>query len=95
VTRALNKVRSDPVAAWRQAQDALAAWGGALDDPQAPLVLFGDMPEGDLGAIAGSGEIPADLEIPPLDSLTHDAAFLAAVARAGAPELQALADYYR
>jgi hypothetical protein len=94
VKRALQAVRRDPVGAWREAQDALAAWGGPLDDPQAPLALFGDMPEGDLGLLGGSGEIPADLEIPALDTLAHDASFFAAVARSGSPELQALAAYY-
>ncbi|MFF5718858.1 hypothetical protein [Streptomyces buecherae] len=94
VRRALERVRADPVAAWRAAQDALASWGGPLDDPDAPLVLFGDMPEGDVGAFAAAGEVPSGLVIPPLDTLTHDAAFLAAVARAGVPELQHLAERY-
>ncbi len=52
------------------------------------------MPEGDLGVMAGSGEVPLDLQIPRLDSLTHDAAFFAAVARSGTAELQHLAAYY-
>jgi 5-methylthioadenosine/S-adenosylhomocysteine deaminase len=94
VRAALETVRNDPQAAWQGSLDALAAWGGALDDPEAPLALFGDMPEGDLGLLGASGEIPADLVIPPLQSLTHDAAFLAAVAAAGPPELQALRGYY-
>ncbi|MFE6775894.1 amidohydrolase family protein [Streptomyces sp. NPDC057702] len=95
VRRALERVRADPVAAWRGAQDALASWGGPLDDPDAPLVLFGDMPEGDVGAFAAAGEVPTGLRVPPLDTLTHDAAYFAAVARAGAPELQHLREYYR
>lgn len=94
VKRALEKVRDDPVAAWRASQDALAEWGGPLDDPDAPLVLFGDMPDGDLGAFGAAGEVPPDLVIPPLDPLTHDAAYFAAVARSGVPQLQHLADYY-
>lgn len=94
VRRALEKVRDDPVTAWQDAQEALAAWGGALDDPDAPLALFGDMPEGDLELMGASGEIPLDLEIPRLDSLTHDATFFAAVARSGPAELQHLAAYY-
>jgi 5-methylthioadenosine/S-adenosylhomocysteine deaminase len=95
VIRALNKVRANPAKAFREAQDAIAAWGGALDDPQAPLIVFGDMPEGDLGAIAGADDIPPDLKIAPLDTLFHDAAFFDAVAESGPPELQRLADYYR
>ncbi|MGP3976266.1 amidohydrolase family protein [Streptomyces sp. 8N114] len=94
VKRALEKVRTDPVAAWRAAQDALADWGGPLDDPEAPLVLFGDMPEGDTGALAAAGEVPPDLVVPRLDPLTHDATYFAAVARSGVPELQHLARYY-
>ncbi|MFF0448908.1 hypothetical protein ACFYT4_21290 [Streptomyces sp. NPDC004609] len=94
VRRALEKVRKDPVAAWHDSQDALAGWGGPLDDPDAPLVLFGDMPEGDLGAFAAGGEVPPGLEIPHLDPLTHDAAYFAAVTRSGVPQLQHLAGYY-
>ncbi|GHE76444.1 hypothetical protein GCM10018785_50890 [Streptomyces longispororuber] len=94
VKRALERVRADPVDAWRAAQDALADWGGPLDDPEAPLALFGDMPEGDTGALAAAGEVPLDLVVPRLDPLTHDSAFLAAVARAGVPQLQHLAEYY-
>jgi 5-methylthioadenosine/S-adenosylhomocysteine deaminase len=32
VRAALERVRADPVAAWRSSQEALAAWGGSLDD---------------------------------------------------------------
>ncbi|MGA4843984.1 amidohydrolase family protein [Streptomyces sp. G45] len=95
VKRALEKVRRDPVAAWRAAQDALADWGGPLDDPQAPLALFGDMPEGDTGAFAAAGEVPLDLVVPRLDPLAHDAAYFAAVARGGPARLKHLKDYYR
>lgn len=95
VQRALAKVRRDPVAAWRSAQDALASWGGPLDDPEAPLALFGDLPEGDVGAFAAAGEVPPDLVVPPLDGLVHDARYFAAVARSAVPELQFLAEYYR
>jgi 5-methylthioadenosine/S-adenosylhomocysteine deaminase len=94
VTAALNAVRKDPAKAWQQSLDALAAWGGALDEPEAPLALFGDMPEGDLEAIAGAGEIPVDLKIPALDSLSHDKAFKAALHRAAPDALKPLADYY-
>ena len=90
----LEKVRDDPVAAWQRSQDALAAWGGSLDEPDAPLVLFGDMPEGDAALQAASGEIPTDITIPGLNSLAHDAPYFAAIKSAGPPELQSLADYY-
>jgi hypothetical protein len=95
VKRALEDVRRDPIAAWNDSQDALAAWGGALDDPEAPLVLYGDMPEGDLGALGAAGVPPADLQIPPLDSLQHDSAFFSAIKNANPPELEQLERYYR
>lgn len=95
VRQALEDVRGDPAAAWQGSLDALAAWGGPLDDPAAPLAIFGDMPEGDLGLIASSGEMPPNLRIPRMDSLVHDAAFFRAVGRSGPPELQHLATYYR
>ncbi|MFD5436041.1 amidohydrolase family protein [Kitasatospora sp. NPDC127067] len=94
VKRALEKVRRDPRTAWRDAQDALAAWGGPLDDPEAPLALFGDMPEGETVALGGTDDVPADLVVPAPDALTHDAAFFAAVERSGIPELTRLKDYY-
>ncbi|MFB8236874.1 amidohydrolase family protein [Kitasatospora purpeofusca] len=93
--RALEKVRQDPRAAWRDAQDALAAWGGPLDDPDAPLVLFGDMPEGEAVSVAGTDDVPAGLVVPGTDALTHDDAFFAAVERSGIPALTRLAEYYR
>ncbi len=52
VRAALGAVRDDPHTAWQDSQDALAAWGGSLDDPDAPLALFGDMPEGDSACLA-------------------------------------------
>ncbi len=81
--------------AWHDAQDALAAWGGALDDREAPLVIFGDMPEGELGLFGAADEPPADLEIPRPDSLSHDKRFFAAVRRAGPATLHGLARYYQ
>jgi cytosine/adenosine deaminase-related metal-dependent hydrolase len=95
VKRALEAVRRDPVAAWNSSQDALAAWGGPLDDLEAPLALFGDMPEGDLGALGASGVPPADLQVPPLDSLEHDQAFFTAISAGNPPELPALNRYYQ
>jgi hypothetical protein len=90
----LQAVRGDPIAAWNTSVDALAAWGGALDDPDAPLALYGDMPEGDLGILGAAGVPPADLRIPPLDSLEHDTDFFTAVTAAAPPDLPELAGYY-
>ncbi|HEX6702319.1 MAG TPA: amidohydrolase family protein [Gaiellaceae bacterium] len=94
VVRRLEAVRRDPVKAWRNAVDALAAWGGPLDAPEAPLVLYGDMPEGDTGLMAAAGEVPLDLTIPPLDSLEHDADFFKAIDAVDVPELGHLRDFY-
>ncbi|WP_380284067.1 hypothetical protein [Kitasatospora purpeofusca] len=94
VKRALAGVRRDPQAAWRGAQEALAAWGGPLDDPDAPLALFGDLPEGEAAALAGTDDVPAALVVPEPDALTHDAAFFAAVDRGAIPELQRLKARY-
>lgn len=95
VTRKLEHVRKDPVTAWNASMDALAAWGGPMDAPDAPLLIFGDMPEGDLGLLGATGEIPLDTKIPPLDSLEHDTAFFAAIKRTTPPDLVELARYYR
>src|SRR5262249_29149578 len=95
VLAALEQVRKDPVAAWNHSLDALAAWGGPLDAPEAPLMIFGEMPEGDLGLLEATGEIQLDTKIPPLDALEHDPAFFAAIKRTAPPDLDGLAGYYR
>jgi len=53
------------------------------------------MPEGDLGVLGATGEIPTDVTIPRLDSIEHDANFFAAIERARPPELSRFARYYR
>ncbi|MFJ1709310.1 amidohydrolase family protein [Kitasatospora sp. NPDC088346] len=94
VLGALETVHADPAAAWRDSQAALTAWSGTLDDREAPLVLLGDMPEGSSDAFAGADAPPPGLVVPRPDALTHDAAYFAAVARSGVPQLQHLAAYY-
>jgi cytosine/adenosine deaminase-related metal-dependent hydrolase len=95
VTARINAVRKDPAAAVRAAQNAMAPWAGRIDEAEAPLRLALDMPTG----LAPVGGLPKDLGaivVPPLPSLTHDAAWLRAVAanpfHGGV--LDALADYY-
>jgi 5-methylthioadenosine/S-adenosylhomocysteine deaminase len=95
VKKALADVRADPKGAWEASLEAFAAWGGPLDDEDAPLAIFGDMPEGDLGLLGATGEIPDDLTIPPPDSLEHDAAFFAAVEANGDPILAELKSRYQ
>jgi 5-methylthioadenosine/S-adenosylhomocysteine deaminase len=96
----LESVRANPEKAWKDSVNALASWGGPLDAPDAPLAIFGDMPEGDLGLLGATGEIPPGLTIPPLDPLEHDDAFFdalestAAQRPASAAELNELRRYY-
>jgi 5-methylthioadenosine/S-adenosylhomocysteine deaminase len=87
VVARLEAVRSAPQDAAREVAQALAAVGGDLGDPDAPLVLFGDMPlpahdgpgddanGGGDPAIAGRNDPPGPCPIPPIESLVHDAAW--------------------
>jgi hypothetical protein len=93
--RQLSKVRANPSTELENALNALVAFGGSLDDPDAPLVLFGDMPEGDDGLLAGTRETPEDIVVPPMDSLEHDDDFFDACDRSGAPHLAKLRGYYQ
>jgi len=91
----LEQVRADPKREIEHGQARLAEWSGILDRPDAPLRLALDMPTG----VAPVGGLPQDLtqiHIPPLDSLTHDAAFLAGLTGRGFHDhvLDKLADYY-
>ncbi len=91
----LEEVRANPKAAIKKAQQGLAAWAGRLDQPDAPLRLALDMPTGR----APVGGLPKDLGavvVPPLDSLTHDHAFVASIEHRGFHQgiLDGLADYY-
>ncbi len=91
----LEQVRADPKGQIDQGLGRLAAWSGALDEPGAPLRLALDMPTG----LAPIGGLPKDLtkiQIPPLNSLVHDASFVDSLAGRGfhAGVLDALAGYY-
>ncbi|MBJ7328523.1 MAG: amidohydrolase family protein [Solirubrobacteraceae bacterium] len=94
VREQLASVREDPKGAFERSQTRLAMVSTLTSDGDAPLALFGDMPVGDDGIGILAAEPPDHLTIPRPDSLTHDAAFFAAVARSGPPELQPLARYY-
>ncbi|MEV0155744.1 amidohydrolase family protein [Micromonospora sp. NPDC050686] len=92
----LEQVRANPKREIERGQARLAAFNGPFDDPAAPLRLALDMPTG----IAPVGGLPKDLTqilIPPLDTLTHDDAFLASLVGRGwhGGVLHKLADYYR
>jgi 5-methylthioadenosine/S-adenosylhomocysteine deaminase len=78
VTGRIDDVRAHPADAVREAQSAMAPWAGRLDQAEAPLRLALDMPTG----LAPVGGLPKDLGqivVPEIPTLTHDAAWLAAV----------------
>jgi cytosine/adenosine deaminase-related metal-dependent hydrolase len=78
VVARLDEVRKNPKREIEAAQGRLAAWAGRLDQRDAPLRLALDMPTG----LAPVGGLPKDLKdvvVPPLETLTHDAAWLASV----------------
>ncbi len=77
----LEEVRAHPEQAARELALALAAAGGDVDAPDAPLVLFADMPiaDGDLAAVAGRNDPPLPCPVPSLQSLTHDGDWFDAV----------------
>jgi 5-methylthioadenosine/S-adenosylhomocysteine deaminase len=91
----LEEVRADPAGEIRQAQGRLAAWAGRLDEREAPLRLALDMPTG-VGPVGGLPKDLGDVVVPPLQSLTHDAAWLDSLQDRGfhAGLLDGLARYY-
>ncbi len=91
----LEEVRADPADEIRKAQGRLAAWAGHLDDREAPLRLALDMPTG-LGPVGGLPKDLGDVDVPPLQSLTHDAAWLESLQGRGfhGGLLDRLAHYY-
>jgi hypothetical protein len=74
----MNEVRTHPRREVEAAQSMFASWAGKLDRPNAPLRLALDMPTG-LGPIGGLPKDLDELVVPPLQSLTHDAEWLASV----------------
>ncbi|HSK26659.1 MAG TPA: amidohydrolase family protein [Jiangellales bacterium] len=91
----LEEVRADPKGQIEQGLGRLAAWAGPLDDRGAPLRLALDMPTG----LSPVGGLPKDLGqvvVPPLESLSHDEAWLTALHGRGfhADLLDGLARYY-
>lgn len=97
VRRRLNAVKDDPGGAVARGERRIRAWAGAIDEPGAPLELALDMPGGGGLAFAGPPPHPAEVEIPRLPSLVHDAAFFNAVHGHGfhGGVLDGLAQYYR
>nr|WP_284288524.1 hypothetical protein [Angustibacter aerolatus] len=78
----LEEVRADPKGEIEQAQGRLAAFAGRLDADDAPLRLALDMPTG-VGPVGGLPKDLADVVVPPVQSLEHDAEWLDAVSGRG------------
>ena len=91
----MEEVRANPKREIEAANAMYARWAGKLDDAEAPLRLALDMPTG----LAPVGGLPKDLgqiDIPPLESLTHDGAWLDSLPNRGfhGGVLDDLARYY-
>ena len=91
----MEEVRADPKTAVLQAQALAAGWAGETDDPGAPLRLALDMPTG-VAPVGGLPKDLGDLVVPPLETLTHDAAWLRTVHGRGfhGGVLDGLTSYY-
>lgn len=94
----IDKVRRNPKAEIDRAEGRRRAYAGPLDARDAPLELVLDMPEGG-GPLAGQAfkDHAAEIVIPPLPSLVHDAAFFTAVKKNAFHKgmLDGLAEFYK
>lgn len=77
IKKRLNAVRKDPQAALQRADGRRRAYAGPLDAAAAPLELVLDMPGGGMRVAGDVSAHAAEIVIPPLPSLVHDAAFFA------------------
>jgi 5-methylthioadenosine/S-adenosylhomocysteine deaminase len=95
VVERMNEVRENPRREVEEAQARFAEFAGRLDEVDAPLKLALDMPTG-LAPIGGLPKNLDELEVPALQSLTHDQDWLASVVGRGfhGGVLDGLADYY-
>ena len=75
ITGRLNEVRKNPKAALARADAHRAAYAGPMDASNAPLELVLDMPDGATPIAGDIRDHASEIEIPPLPSLVHDAAF--------------------
>ncbi|WP_460459180.1 amidohydrolase family protein [Angustibacter peucedani] len=91
----MEQVRAHPKAEIEKAQGHLAAFAGRLDARDAPLRLALDMPTG-VGPVGGLPKDLDDVVVPPLQSLSHDAAWLDSLVGRGfhGGVLDELATYY-
>jgi hypothetical protein len=79
----LDAVRQDPINALKTADGRRRSYAGPMDAPDAPLELVLDMPTGGLVAAGDVLAHAAEIVIPPLPSLVHDAAFFKAIRNRG------------
>jgi hypothetical protein len=82
VVARMEQVRADPKGEIEKAQTKLAAFAGRLDRDEAPLRLALDMPSG-LGPVGGLPKDLDDVHVPALETLTHDADWLAGLVGKG------------
>ncbi|MBM7479156.1 hypothetical protein ACFP63_01345 [Oerskovia jenensis] len=78
----LEEVRADPAGQITTAQAQASAWAGSLGDPGAPLRLALDMPTG-VGPVGGLPRDLGQIEVPPLETLAPDDAWLTQVVGRG------------
>lgn len=97
ITGQLNEVRKDPKAALARADAHRAAYAGPVDGADAPLELILDMPDGAAPIAGNIRDHAAEIVIPPLPSLVHDAAFFKDIKGHGfhAGVLDGLAEFYQ
>ncbi len=96
VVARMEEVRANPKREVEAANAMYARWSGELDDVRSPLRLALDMPTG-LAPIGGLPKDLGQLDVPPLQSLTHDAEWLDSLPNRGFHHgvLDDLADFYR
>jgi 5-methylthioadenosine/S-adenosylhomocysteine deaminase len=96
ITSRIAAVRKDPKAALKKSEGLRRAYAGARDAPAAPLELVLDMPSGGLPMAGNLSAHAADIVIPPLVSLEHDAKFFSAIKHGGFHDkrLDGLAGFY-
>jgi 5-methylthioadenosine/S-adenosylhomocysteine deaminase len=92
----LEAVRKDPETALTRAEGRRRAYAGPVDAAEAPLELVLDMPTGGLPMAGSMLDHAAEIVIPPLPSLVHDAAFFRAIHGRGFHEglLDGLKEFY-
>ena len=79
ITAGANAVRKDPVTALKKADAQRRAFAGPIDADDAPLELVLDMPVGGKPTGGDISDHAADIVIPKLPSLVHDAAFFKSI----------------